>query len=78
MAFESRQWADGELVTAEDLNRVEQGLQATSEMAEATAATVDKIKLANQSAGTGAPSGTAPVGWVYTDIVTGDIYRMEA
>lgn len=99
MAYESRQWADGELVTAEDLTRIEQGLQATSELAESTASrvttaeqglastkakadttaeTVDKIKLANQSAGTGAPTGTAPTGWVYTDIATGDIYRMEA
>lgn len=78
MAFESRQWADGQLVTAEDLNRIEAGLQATSELAESTAAQVDKIKLANQSAGTGAPTGTAPVGWVYTDIATGDVYRMEA
>lgn len=78
MAFESRQWAEGELVTAEDLNRLEQGLQATSELAESTAATVGKIKLANQSAGEGAPTGDAPEGWVYTDLSTGDIYRMEA
>lgn len=42
------------------------------------AATVDKIKLTNQSAGEGAPTGTAPVGWVYTDLTTGDVYRMEA
>ena len=78
MAYESRQWADGELVTAEDLTRIEQGLEATSAKADATAAQVDQIKLANQSAGTGAPTGSAPVGWVYTDLSTGDIYRMEA
>lgn len=71
MAHEARQWADGELVTAEDLNRLEQGLEEVTE-------TVDKIKLANQSAGEGAPTGAAPVGWIYTDIATGDIYRMEA
>lgn len=78
MAYESRQWADGELVTAEDLTRIEQGLEATSAKADATAAIVDGIKLANQSAGTGAPTGSAPVGWVYTDLATGDIWRMEA
>lgn len=44
----------------------------------AVEATVDQIKLANQSAGEGPPSGTAPVGWIYTDLATGDIYRMEA
>ncbi len=60
------------LVTAEDLTAAhEQRLTAVE-------ATVDQIKLANQSAGTGAPTGTAPIGWVYTDIATGDIYRMEA
>ncbi|MGO2360398.1 MAG: hypothetical protein ACTH6N_04625 [Brachybacterium tyrofermentans] len=99
MAYESRQWADGELVTAEDLTRIEQGLQATSELAEgtatrvdgvetdlaattaagaSTAATVDNIKLANVSAGEGAPAGAAPVGWRYIDLATGDHYRMEA
>ena len=99
MAYEPRQWTDGELVTAEDLTRIEQGLQATAALADgtaarvdavesdlaattaagaATAAQVDQIKLANQSAGSGAPTGTAPVGWVYTDITTGDVYRMEA
>lgn len=78
MPYTPRAWADGELVTAEDLNRIEQGLAATSAKADATAETVDKIKLANQSAGTGAPTGTAPIGWHYTDIATGDIYRMEA
>lgn len=99
MAHSARNWANGELVTAEDLNRIEQGLQATSELAEAAAvriddveadlvtttaaaitaaATVDQIKLANVSAGEGAPSGTAPVGWRYIDLATGDHYRMEA
>lgn len=78
MAYDPRTWADGELVTAEDLNRVEQGLSVTAAKADATAATVDQIKLTNQSAGEGAPTGTAPPGWVYTDLSTGDIYRMEA
>lgn len=78
MPYTPRSWADGELVTAEDLNRLEQGLAATTTKADATAEQVDKIKLANQSAGTGAPTGAAPVGWIYTDIATGDIYRMEA
>lgn len=55
---------DFAVLVAEDLNQL--------------AATVDKIKLANQSAGEGAPTGTAPVGWVYTDLTTGDVYRMEA
>lgn len=55
---------DFAVLVAEDLNEL--------------AATVDKIKLANQSAGEGPPSGTAPEGWVYTDLSTGDIYRMEA
>lgn len=57
-------WKDFAVLVAEDLNEL--------------AATVDKIKLTNQSAGTGPPTGTAPVGWVYTDINTGDVYRMEA
>lgn len=62
---------DFAVLVAEDLN----GLEARTAAVEAT---VDQIKLANQSAGEGAPTGTAPVGWVYTDIATGDIYRMEA
>lgn len=78
MPYTPRDWSDGELVTAEDLDRIEQGLAATTAKADATAEQVDKIKLANQSAGTGAPTGTAPVGWVYTDLATGDVYRMEA
>lgn len=92
MAYDQKTWADGELVTAEDLNRIEQGLQATSALAEgtasrvdgveadlaATAGTVDQIKLANVSAGEGAPTGAAPVGWRYLDLATGDHYRMEA
>lgn len=78
MAYIARDWADGELVTAEDLTRIEQGLAEVHTKADTTAAQVDQIKLANQSAGTGAPTGTAPIGWIYTDIATGDIYRMEA
>ena len=99
MAYEPRQWTDGELLTAEDLARLEQGLQAAAALADGTAARVDavesdlaattaagaataqqvdQIKLANQSAGQGAPTGTAPLGWVYTDLATGDTYRMEA
>lgn len=70
-AYTPNEWVTGELITAEDLNRLEQAVAETS-------ATVDKIKLANQSAGEGAPSGTAPVGWIYTDLATGDVYRMEA
>lgn len=76
---------DFALVVAEDLNGLEQRVDAVEATAEqtaqqvaATAATVDQIKLANQSAGTGAPTGAAPIGWVYTDLATGDIYRMEA
>lgn len=42
------------------------------------AATVDKIKMANSSQGEGAPTGSAPTGWWYTDVTTGDVYRMEA
>ena len=71
-------WVVGELITAEALNALEQGLVDVEAQASATAAQVDQIKLANQSAGEGAPTGTAPVGWVYTDLATGDIYRMEA
>lgn len=71
-------WVTGELITAEELNALEQGLAATTAKSDATAEQVDKIKLANQSAGTGAPTGTAPQGWIYTDIATGDVYRMEA
>ncbi|GAA1333958.1 hypothetical protein GCM10009592_28790 [Brachybacterium rhamnosum] len=78
MPYTARDWTDGELVTAEDLDRIEQGLAATTAKADATAATVDGIKLANSSMGTGAPTGTAPVGWYYTDVATGDVYRMEA
>lgn len=74
------------LVTAEDLlaahgqrlSVVESTVAAHAGRLSAVESTVDKIKLANQSAGTGPPSGTAPVGWVYTDIATGDVYRMEA
>ncbi len=74
------------LVTAEDLlaahgtrlAEVESTVTAHAARLSAVEATVDQIKLANTSAGTGAPTGTAPIGWVYTDITTGDIYRMEA
>lgn len=78
MAYTPKAWADGELITAEDLNDLEQSLASTSAKADATEATVDQIKLANVSAGEGAPSGAAPVGWRYLDLATGDIYRMEA
>lgn len=78
MAFDPKTWADGELITAEDLNRLEQAVDAVDAKADATAVQVDQIKLANQSAGEGAPTGTAPVGWIYTDLATGDVYRMEA
>lgn len=60
-----------EVVTTEDLDVLDGRLTAVEQ-------TVEKIKLTNQSAGEGAPTGTAPVGWVYTDITTGDVYRMEA
>ena len=71
-------WVVGELITAEALNALEQGVEDLESRADSVEATVDQIKLANQSAGEGAPTGTAPVGWVYTDLATGDIYRMEA
>lgn len=70
MAYTAKDWNDGELVTAEDLDRIEQGIQQVHQI-------VDGIKLANSSMGTGAPTGTAPVGWWYTDTSTGDVYRME-
>lgn len=60
------------------LTAVEALAEGAQSATTAVTATVDQIKLANQSAGEGAPSGTAPVGWVYTDITTGDVYRMEA
>lgn len=74
------------LVTAEELLEdhgarlaaVESTVTAHASRLDAVEATVDRIKLANQSAGEGAPTGAAPVGWVYTDLTTGDIYRMEA
>ena len=72
MAFDPKTWANGELITAEDLNRIELAVDAVDAKAEATAATVDQIKLTNTSAGEGAPTGTAPTGWVYTDIATGE------
>lgn len=78
MAYAPKDWVEGELITAEDLDRIEQGLAATSAKADATAEQVEKIKLANSSMGTGAPAGTAPIGWHYTDLATGDVYRMEA
>lgn len=78
MPYTARDWSDGELVTADNLDRIEQGLAATTAKADATAVTVDGIKLANASVGSGPPTGTAPVGWYYTDITTGAVYRMEA
>lgn len=71
-------WVTGELITAEELNRVEQRVDDLVERAGEVEEVVDRIKLANQSAGEGAPTGAAPEGWVYTDLTTGDIYRMEA
>lgn len=71
-------WVTGELITAEELNRVEQRVDDLVERAGQVEEVVDRIKLANQSAGEGAPTGDAPEGWVYTDLTTGDIYRMEA
>lgn len=59
------------IVIAEDIDGIDQRLTAVE-------GTVDKIKMANTSIGTGAPTGTAPVGWYYTDLATGDVYRMEA
>jgi hypothetical protein len=59
------------VLVAEDLN----ALEARTSQVEAT---VDRIKQANTSMGQGAPTGTAPVGWWYQDITTGDIYQMEA
>lgn len=59
------------VVIAEDLNGIDARVTAVE-------ATVDKIKLANSSTGSGPPTGTAPVGWYYTDVITGDVYRMEA
>lgn len=41
----------------------------------AIASDLDKIRLANSSVGSGSPTGTAPVGWYYTDISSGDIYQ---
>ena len=78
MAYSAKDWSDGELVTAEDLDRIEQGLQQVHQKADTTATVVDGIKLANSSMGTGAPTGTAPVGWHYTDVTTGDVWKMEA
>lgn len=62
---------DFAILVAEDLDRVETRLRTVE-------ATVDKIKLANASMGSGVPTGTAPIGWHYTDVTTGDVYRMEA
>lgn len=59
------------VVVAEDLAPITTRLTAVE-------STIDLIKQANSSMGTGAPTGTAPVGWHYTDITTGDVYRMEA
>lgn len=92
MVYDPKTWATGELITAEDLNRLEQAVDATDAAQALTAeqlaaltsrttaveGTVDKIKLANVSAGEGPPSGDAPVGWRYFDLATGDTYRMEA
>lgn len=39
---------------------------------------IDATKLANSSVGTGAPAGTAPLGWHHTDVATDNVYRMEA
>ncbi|MDO5663004.1 MAG: hypothetical protein Q4G40_09935 [Brachybacterium sp.] len=89
---EPKRWADGELVTAEDMNRLEARVSAVGDAGALTAeelaalkgrtttveGTVDRIKLANISAGEGPPSGDAPVGWTYLDLATGDHYRMEA
>lgn len=44
----------------------------------ALASDLDNIKLANSSVGSGPPTGTAPVGWYYTNISTGDIYQMAS
>lgn len=62
---------DFAVLVAEDLN----DLETRTAVVEAT---VDKIKMANSSQGEGAPAGTAPAGWWYTDVATGDVYRMEA
>ena len=58
----------GLVVTAEDLD----------DRLSVVESQVDAIKLSNSSMGEGAPTGAAPVGWWYTDIVTGDVYKMEA
>lgn len=60
------------VLTAEDLIAGQESRLAAVEE------TVDNIKLANNSKGEGAPTGTAPVGWYYEDVTTGDLYRMEA
>lgn len=36
-----------------------------------------QISRTNHSMGEGAPSGSAPVGWWYTDVSTGDVWRNE-
>lgn len=59
------------IVIAEDIDGIDQRLSTVE-------GTVEKIKMANSSIGTGAPSGSAPVGWYYTDVTTGDVYKMEA
>lgn len=82
MAYTARDWADGELVTAEDLDRIEQGLAAVHTKADTTAAVVDQIKFSNTSSGVGPPTpemaASHPVGWWYIDRSTGDEYRNEA
>lgn len=53
MPYTPHDWTDGELVTAEDLDRIEQGLAATTAKAEATAGTsVAATRGAGASAGT--------------------------
>lgn len=66
------------VVTAEQLTAFHARIDKAEASTAAVASTVEKIKLANVSAGSGAPKMEAPVGWVYEDIATGDIWQMEA
>lgn len=66
MPYTPRSWADGELVTAEDLNRLEQGLAAAASAAETVTVTATR--------GTGASAGTVTLtktGHVVTANLTG-------
>lgn len=79
MAYVAKDWANDELITAEDLDRIEAGLADVDTRLESAEGTVDKVKHSNVQYGDGPPAPSdAPVGAYYQDVASGDIYQQEA